>query len=212
MATNIHTAMHDEDVNQYVQASVDYALALVPMHKGQKIAFIDLGCNDGYSTHYATDDSRVKTAIGVELYGEPIPVQKKLPKWLSITFLRENLEDPLLPFKLQKAIQENELDVSEHTGLIFLNHVIEHLYNPYQLGLSLQHIAAKFDTCYLFVAVPDANAPWSTWEGHYSLWTHSFMEAFFANFGFAPSSGQEMRCFRGTNVELWRLFAYAQQE
>lgn len=191
--TNIHTAHHNYDANGlsaeiegYIKQSLQHALVSVGMDNPD---IIDLGADYGYANKAYLDLGQKGSFYNVELYSTHNPY--------GFEFMRENLEDTRLALKIAKTVPD-QVDIA------FINHVLEHLYNPWGF---MQQVAQMAE--HVFIAVPDASAEWSRWEGHYSIWTVEWLDHFMALNGYAPMVKTTTRCFRGTNLEVWGVYKKA---
>jgi hypothetical protein len=185
---NIHTAHHHYDLNGrdtviegYIEASLNFAYSHLKRHVW---SMLDVGADYGYAMHYAEDSLECSRAVGIE------PYLKHNPWGLDIR--RISAEDPRL-----------RLEVEGEFDLIFLNHTLEHFYNPTLVLSNLEHVRSAETK--LFVAVPHANSEWSKWEGHFSIWTSDWLDHFCRTNGWRCVELVE-RELRPGCVEVWGVF------
>jgi 2-polyprenyl-3-methyl-5-hydroxy-6-metoxy-1,4-benzoquinol methylase len=188
---NLHTAHHGKneggrapDIEPLIDASVQWAVAAhVAQRRSLPSTVLDAGCDYGY----ALDQFALR---GCQAYGVDLYHSAAHPR-----IARESLEDPLLREKLGWRGWPSQYD------MVFLNHTLEHLYNPWAAMRTLCGMARS-----MFVAVPAASAPWSRWEGHYTIWTRDWLDHFMGVFGL-PAQARKRVCFRDDCVELWGFYA-----
>ena len=185
MTGNIHTGHHDLDENGLspeIEGYINQSCEWVQSHMGVPGSVLDAGCDYGHALKVWRDRG-VFTLKGIELYAEKNPYKFDIS--------RESLEDPLLPAKLKHTQYD----------LVFVNHVLEHLYNPYSFMKSMNELKPK----HIYIAVPHAKEPWALWEGHYTIWTPEWLEHFMKLNGWKQIAGAEM-VLRPGHTEIWGLF------
>lgn len=184
--SNIHTISHDYaangrsiEIEGYIAKSVAWCIANI----GVPTSVLDVGADYGHALHlFRTEGTeRVK---GLELYGE-----SGNPHNLEIA--RENIEDPLLFNKLG----------GEHFDLVFVNHVLEHLTNPYFFMGTMRQLKPKF----IYIGVPECRDDWAYWDCHYTIWNERFLTHFMKlnNFELVASN---VTALRPGKTELWGLY------
>jgi SAM-dependent methyltransferase len=187
-----HTSLHGQrsddgrapQIEEYVKKSVEYALNEMGMLH-DSVLMLDLGCDYGFAMHHAKQLNPAVQPIGVDLYYTINP--------FDLDIRRESLEDPRLVEKLDCGLP----------GLIFVNHTLEHLYNPYILMSSIHRLSSRDSR--IFIAVPHGLDDWSRAEGHYTIWTPAWLEHFCKLCGWSAAS-IVIQEFRPGHREIWGIF------
>lgn len=185
---NIHTKFHNKgkdgrssEIESFIRKSMDFAISHldIPLCDAR---VLDLGADYGYALEYL----RQQGATTSYLTGyEPF-----------------NTDNPF-GLQLRQASMTEDYFFYEPLDLIIFNHTLEHVREPYK---AMDLAKANLDeNGLIFVAVPEANAPWALWEGHYTLWTKNFLIHFMDMFDLEPVETRH-NCFRGDNIEVWGIF------
>lgn len=187
-----HTSLHGQrsddgrapEIEEYVKKSVQYALNEMEMLHSS-VLMLDLGCDYGFAMHHAKQLNPAVQPIGVDLCYTINP--------FDLDIRRESLEDPRLVEKLDCGLPD----------LIFVNHTLEHLYNPYILMSSIHRLSSRGSR--IFIAVPHGLDDWSRAEGHYTIWTPAWLEHFCKLCGWSAAS-IVIQEFRPGHREIWGIF------
>lgn len=186
--SNIHTLSHNYtidgrslEIEEYIDQSVDWCIKKV----GVPNSVLDVGADYGHALKKFVEagTSRVK---GIELYGE-----NGSPYGIEI--IRENIEDPLLYKKLN----------GEYFDLVFVNHVIEHLMNPYAFMGTIRQLRPK----YIYIGVPECRDDWAYWNCHYTIWNERYLTHFMKLNGLEVVD-TNVTALRPGKTELWGLYKF----
>lgn len=194
--SDLHTVHHGKgddgrapEIEAYIKQSVDWAVA----NSDKCQTLVDIGCDYGFAIqHFKDVVGEDAKGFGCDMYYTHNP--------FGLDIVRESMEDPLLPLKLLPLLNKTEQTAS---CMWFMNHTLEHVYNPYIIMASIQQM--KVDGDYLFIAVPHADSEWATWEGHYTIWNEKWVQHFAQFFGW-DLVAQETKELREGHVEIWSIF------
>jgi len=181
---DLATGRAGADIEEYIRNSLTFAHSFLPPEVSAAWELLDVGADYGYAMHYAETQLKCKRIYGIEPYLKTNP-------W-NLPILQMPVEDPLL-----KQVGIGQVD------LLFLNHTLEHFYNPSLALSNLAHFRRRMTR--LFIAVPHLECAWSRWEGHYSIWNEQWLEHFCSLHGWKPIE-LTTREFRPGCVEVWGVF------
>lgn len=166
------------------------------------LSVLDMGCDYGYALQvlHGSANRALIRSVGIDPFYSSNP--------FGFDLRRHSMDDPTLPFLLQDRVGILRR-ARGGFDLAVLNHSLEHVPNPY---LVMQNVRAllKPSNSVVFIAVPDERDPWSRWEGHYTIWTKSWLVRFMQMNGFRPIAAKVVE-LRPDHHEIWGLFELVEE-